>query len=115
MRSGKQPAAMTEAQATKILKLLRQESDSAGPRIRAMLAAGEDTQALRIEIAALERRIQDATMTLEAIVDERARKAAEAGAAEAARLEQDFAARIEALMRSLQAPEHPAQERHANV
>lgn len=107
MRKDKSQGPLTEKQADKILKLLQQESALTRPRLRRLLSEGEDTAELRAEICALERRIDDARLTLEALAEQRESQTAEACAAEARQIAQEFAAKLEALMARLQPPEHP--------
>jgi hypothetical protein len=81
MTRSKPSAPPMESELRVTLDVLRQESDAARPRLRQLLAAGQDTTALRTEIAALERRMEDITVMIAARGAERERKEAAGTAA----------------------------------
>jgi hypothetical protein len=107
MPKGKPPAHPTEAELLVTLETLRQEREAARPRLRRLLAAGQDTAPIRGEIVALERRMEDITAVLAALAAERELKEADITTAGADKLATDAVARLEARLASLQPPQHP--------
>jgi hypothetical protein len=107
MPKGKPPVHPTESELRGALEMLRQEREAARPRLRQLLAAGQNTTPLRGEIVALERRMADVTAVLAALATEREREEAAHAASEADALATDAVARLEAKLASLQPPHHP--------
>jgi hypothetical protein len=115
MTRSKPTAPPTESELRVTLDVLRQERETARPRLRQLLAAGQGTAPLRGEIVALERRMEDITVMIAARDAERERKEAAPGTAGlAAALAKEATGRIEALMASLQPPPHPHKEGEYN-
>jgi hypothetical protein len=105
MPKGKPPVYPTESELRGALDVLRHEA--AHPRLRQLLAAGQDTAALRGEMVALERRIEDIAAALAALATDREREEAANTSADAAALATDAVARLEARLADLQPPHHP--------
>jgi DNA repair exonuclease SbcCD ATPase subunit len=108
MPKGKPPVHPTESELRGALDVLRQEREAARPRLRQLLAAGRDTTALRGELVALERRIEDITAALAGLTAERERKEAAITSADADGLATDALHRLEATLAGLQPPQHPS-------
>jgi septal ring factor EnvC (AmiA/AmiB activator) len=89
MPKGKPPAHPTESELRGAMDVLRQEFAAYSPRLRRLLAAGQDTAPLRSEIVALERRMADITAALAAIAAVRSRSEAAITAAAADQLATD--------------------------
>jgi hypothetical protein len=105
----------TESELLAQIETLCAENAAARPRLRRLLSEGKATASVRIEIAAIARRVEDLNEAVTALRDERESQAEAACAAEAARLEQQFAGRIQAMLASLQAPPHPEKDGHDHV
>jgi hypothetical protein len=100
----------TESELRAALETLRQESAAARQRVLRLLAEGQNTGELRMELTALERRIEDIAAVLAGLATEREREEAANTSADAAALAKEATGRIEALMASLQPPPHPHKE-----
>jgi hypothetical protein len=107
MTRSKPSAPPTEAELLAILATLRQESAAARQRVLRLLAAGQDTADLRIEITAVERRISDIVALVAALAAERERKESAITSADADGLATDALHRVEARLASLQLTQHP--------
>jgi hypothetical protein len=97
----------TESELRGALAVLRQEREGASPRLRQLLAAGQDTAPIRAEIVARERRMSDITAVLAGLAAERERKESAITSADADGLATDALHRIEATLAGLQPPQHP--------
>jgi DNA repair exonuclease SbcCD ATPase subunit len=97
----------TEKQLRAALETLRQESAAARQRVLRLLAEGQNTGDLRMEITALERRIEDIAAVLAALAAEREREDAANVASSADALATDAIDRLEVRLASLQPPPHP--------
>jgi chromosome segregation ATPase len=82
----------TEAELRTTLATLRQGCAAARQRVLRLLAAGQDTADLRMEITAVERRISDIVALLAALATEREREEAAITSAAADRLATDAGA-----------------------
>jgi hypothetical protein len=97
----------TEKQLRAALETLRQESAATRQRVLRLLAEGQNTGELRMELTALERRIEDIAAVLAGFATQRERAEATHAASEADALATDALHRLEARLAGLQPPPRP--------